>query len=257
MTGGTSGIGLAAARALSAAGVTVYELSRRKEGVPGLRHISCDVTDEAAVKAAADSIEREAGKIDILVCCAGFGISGAIEFTELSEARRQLVVNFFGAVNTVKAVLPYMRRARSGRIILISSVAGAIPIPFQAYYSVSKAAINSYAGALRNEVRPYGITVCSVMPGDIATGFTDARRKSAAGDDEYGGRITRSVERMEKDERGGMRPETAGAFICRACLKKRLPPSTSIGLEYKFFVMLTRLLPASLVSRLVYSMYAK
>ena len=97
----------------------------------------------------------------------------------------------------------------------MSSIAGIVPIPFQLWYSVSKAAIIAYVLALQNEVRPFGISVCAIMPGDIASGFTDARRKSAAGDDVYAGRIERSVAVMEHDERTGMtreaRPGEAGA----------------------------------------------
>ena len=81
------------------------------------------------------------GRIDILVNCAGFGISGAVEFTDLSEAKRQMDVNFFGTVNVNKAVLPFMRKAGAGRIVNISSVAAVAHIPFQTYYSASKAAI--------------------------------------------------------------------------------------------------------------------
>ncbi len=257
VTGGSSGIGLAAVNALSDAGVTVYETSRRDIELQNAVHIPADVTDEAAMDRVAKDVLSREGRIDILVCCAGFGISGAVEYTDLAAAKKQLEVNFFGVVNTVKAVLPHMRERRAGRIVVVSSVAGAIAIPFQTYYSVSKAALNAYTAALRNEVRPYGVTVTAVMPGDIATGFTDAREKSPAGDDVYGGRISRSVSRMEADERGGMSPETAGRYIRKMALRRSVPPSSSIGLSYKALVMLTRLLPARLVSRVVYLLYAK
>ena len=193
VTGGTSGIGREAALYLAKNGCTVYELSRRKEGVDGLRHISADVTDEESVGAAVAQILAEAGRIDILVNNAGFGISGAVEFTDTAEAQRQLDVNFFGMVRMNKAAIAVMRQQGSGRIVNLSSVAAPVPIPFQTYYSASKAAINSYTMALGNELRPFGITVCAVMPGDIKTGFTAARRKVAEGDDVYGGRISRSV----------------------------------------------------------------
>lgn len=91
-----------------------------------------------------------------------------------------------------------MRQQGSGRIVNLSSVAAPAAIPFQTYYSVSKAAINDFTLATANEVRPFGITVCAVMPGDICTGFTDARQKIPAGDEIYGGRISRSVAGMEK-----------------------------------------------------------
>ena len=106
-------------------------------------------------------------------------------------------------------VLPILRKQGYGRIVNLSSVAGSIPIPFQTYYSASKAAINSYTMATANEVRPFGVQVCCVQPGDIRTGFTAARQKNPMGDDVYGGRIARSVAGMEKDEQNGMTPEQA------------------------------------------------
>lgn len=257
VTGGSSGIGRACASALAAAGCRVYEISRRDKPLNGVTHITADVTDEGALAAAADRIAAEAGRIDILVCCAGFGISGAVEFTPLADARRQLDVNFFGTVNAVRAVLPHMRRANGGRIVCTSSVAGAIPIPFQTYYSVSKAAINAYVRALRCELRPFGISVCAVMPGDIATGFTAAREKSPAGDDVYGGRIARSVAGMEKDEKNGGTPDAAGRFLARRALQRRVRPLYTIGLKYQVFNFIAALMPKRLLGWCIYQMYAK
>ena len=166
-------------------------------------------------------------------------------------------VNFFGMVNVCHAVLPHMREAGHGRIVNLSSVAAPIAIPFQAFYSASKAAINAYSQALANEVRPYGVTVCAVMPGDIRTGFTAAREKQARGDEVYGGRIARSVEKMEHDEQNGMEPSKAGAYIASLALKKKVKPLYAIRVDYKFFVMLSRLLPVRFLSWLVYQLYAK
>ena len=257
VTGGSSGIGLAAIRELVKCGVTVYEVSRREAQIEGATHLRGDVTNEETMREIVERIVATEGKLDILLCSAGFGISGAVEFTELDDAKRQFDVNFFGVVNSVKTVLPVMRRQASGRIVIVSSVAGAIAIPFQAYYSATKAALNAYSCALRNEVRPYGITVTSVMPGDIATGFTDAREKSPIGDADYGGRISLSVSRMEKDERNGMKAEIAGKYLRRMCLKQCVAPTSSIGFVYKTLVWLSRILPQRLVSRIVYIMYAK
>ena len=155
ITGGTSGIGLETAKALAAQGCTVYELSRRDRGAaPGIRHITADVTDEKQVNAAVAQIVNEAGRIDVLINNAGFGISGAIEFTDTAEAQRQFDVNFFGMVRMNHAVLPVMRAQGGGRIISMSSVAAPIAIPFQAYYSASKAAVRTYMLALASEVAP-------------------------------------------------------------------------------------------------------
>ena len=246
VTGGTSGIGKATALALQKAGCTVYELSRRAEGVEGLRHISADVTDEAAVNAAVAQIVAEAG------------ISGAIEFTAPEDAKKLFDVNFFGMVNMNRAVVPLMRAAGHGRIVNLSSVAAPVPIPFQAYYSATKAAVNAYTMALANELRPFGVTVCAVMPGDIHTGFTAARKKVAEGDAIYHGRISRSVQRMEHDEETGMDPAKAGAYIAAVALRDgNRHPLYAIRFDYKFFTFLAKVLPARFLNWLIYCLYGK
>ena len=256
VTGGTSGIGRATALVLKDAGYTVYELSRRAEGVEGLHHISADVTDQQAVNDAVAQIMAAEGHIDVLVNNAGFGISGAIEFTETAEAKALFDVNFFGMVNMNRAVLPIMRQQGGGRIVNMSSVAAPIAIPFQAYYSASKAAVRTYSLALASEVRPFGIEVCVIMPGDIATGFTAARRKSCDGDDVYHGRIARSVAVMEHDEQTGMSAEYAGQFVARRATQKRAKLICTMGHKYALFVFLMRILPTGLATRIVGKIYA-
>lgn len=257
VTGGTSGIGRETALYLTQNGCTVYELSRRAEGVEGLRHISADVTDEESVRRAVEQILQEAGRIDILVNNAGFGISGAVEFTDTEEAKRQFDVNFFGMVRMNRAVIAVMRKQGGGRIVNLSSVAAPVPIPFQTYYAASKAAINSYTMALANELRPFGVTVCAVMPGDIHTGFTAARHKVGEGDELYDGRISRSVRRMEHDEQTGMEPAKAGAFVGRVALKGGHKPLYTIGFAYQAAVLLTKILPAQALNWLIGRIYAK
>lgn len=257
VTGGTSGIGRETALYLTQNGCTVYELSRRAEGVEGLRHISADVTDEESVRRAVEQILQEVGRIDILVNNAGFGISGAVEFTDTEEAKRQFDVNFFGMVRMNRAVIAVMRKQGGGRIVNLSSVAAPVPIPFQTYYAASKAAINSYTMALANELRPFGVTVCAVMPGDIHTGFTAARHKVGEGDELYGGRISRSVRRMEHDEQTGMDPAKAGAFVGRVALKSGHKPLYTIGFAYQAAVLLTKILPAQALNWLIGRIYAK
>lgn len=255
ITGGSSGIGLCTALKMKAKGYEVFEISRRREGATGINHISADVTDEERINEAVSYIIDKAGRIDVLINNAGFGISGAVEFTETADAKKQFDVNFFGMVNMNRAVIPFMRRAGGGRIVNISSVAAPIAIPFQAYYSAAKAAINSYTMALINEVRPYGISVCAVQPGDICTGFTSAREKSYAGDEIYEGRISGSVAVMEHDERNGMKPEKAAHLIAAVAEAKKVRPVYTIGFKYKLFCALVKILPARLVSYIVGRIY--
>lgn len=257
VTGGSSGIGRATAESLYRKGCTVYELSRRDNPPAGVRHLTADVTDEAQVRAAIDSVIAAEGRIDILVNNAGYGISGAAEMTSSADAHAQLELNLYGMDNITRAVLPHMRERKSGRIVCVSSIAGILPIPFQLWYSVSKAAIAAYVLALQNEIRPYGITVCAVMPGDIATGFTDARQKDECADSVYSGRVRRSVATMEKDERGGMSPDKAGRYIAKLSMKKRTRPLKAIGFSYKAVAVLAKLLPRRLSNYIVGLIYSK
>ena len=255
VTGASSGLGLAAALALKEKGCTVYALSRRGTAGEGLRSLIADVTDEAQINAAVAQVLNETKRIDILLCCAGFGISGAVEFVPMKEAIRQLDVNLFGTVRTIHAVLPVMRKQGAGRIVCLSSMASVVAIPFQSYYSASKAAMNNFIQALRCEVRPFGISVCAIMPGDIRTGFTDAREKYHEGDDLYFGRISRGVAAMEHDERRGMDATAVAARIAALALKKRIKPLYAIGLSYKLICLLVAVLPAGLRCRIIGRLY--
>lgn len=257
VTGGSSGIGRCTAIALYQSGCKVYEFSRRNNPIDGIFHIGVDVTDEESVHAAIQQIVADNGSVDILINCAGNGISGAVEFTELKDAKAQFEVNFFGMVNVNKAVLPIMRQWGRGRIVNISSVAAVAHIPFQTYYSASKAAIESYTCCLANEVKPFGISVTCIQPGDIATGFTDARRKSAVGDDIYQGRISRSVAGMEMDEENGMSPVVAGKYIAKIAQRKYVKPIYTLGLGYKCLSVLCKLLPCGFRNWIVGLLYAR
>lgn len=258
VTGGTSGIGRATALALQEHGYTVYELSRRAEGMPDIRHIVADITKEETLQAAVEQVLAVEGRLDLVVNNAGFGISGAIEFTDTQEAQRLFDTLFFGMVRMNRCVIPLMRQQGHGRIVNISSVAAPVPIPFQAYYSAGKAAINAYTMALANELRPFGVTVCAVMPGDIKTGFTAARHKIIDGDDIYQGRIGRSVQRMEHDEQTGMDPAKVGRYIAAVASREGSHhPLYATRIDYKFFVFLTKVLPARFLNWLIYQLYGK
>ena len=267
ITGASSGIGREFARRYARLGFRLILTARRTDRLEALaaeltakhstfcRILPADLEQESECARLCEALTDE--RIDLFINNAGFGISGAIEFTPIEQAKRQLDVNFFGMVNMNHAVIPVMRKQGFGRIVNLSSVAGAIAIPFQAFYSASKAAINSYTMALANEIKPFGVTVCCVQPGDIQTGFTAARQKVVIGDDIYNGRISRSVAGMEKDEMTGMKPEDAGAFVCHVATKKGVRPINTIGLSYKFFCVLQKLLPAKTLNWLVGVVYAR
>ena len=254
ITGASSGIGKAAASLFASEGYRVFDLSRHGDSEGGITHIDTDVTLPESLQASFAQISAEAGRLDVLVCCAGMGVSGPVEFIPEEDLRRQFEVNVFGTVRTVQAALPYMRKMKGGRIICLSSVAAVYAIPYQAYYSASKAAINAFADALGNEVRQFGISVCAVMPGDIATGFTAARQKTVLGADIYP-RAETAVAKMEKDEIGGMSPARVAALIFKLAQKKKVSPLYTVGASYKTLVFLSRLFPKTLASKIVGGMY--
>ena len=257
VTGASSGIGRYTATALVGMGCKVYDFSRRNIPNDNVKYIKTDVTNEENVKASVEQVINNEGRIDVIINCAGYGISGAVEFTETKDAKAQFDVNFFGMVNVNKAIIPYMRKQCAGRIVNISSVAAVTHIPFQTYYSASKAAIESYTCALDNELKPFNISVVAIQPGDICTEFTSARQKSFDGDDVYNGRISRSVAGMEKDEQKGMSPEFAGDYIAKIALKKNVKPVYAIGFSYKLVCVLCKIFPCRIRNKIIGMLYAK
>ncbi len=254
ITGGSSGIGKATAAYFAQKGWRVFEWSRSGTSTESVTHIACDVTNPEETQAAAREVIDQAGEIDVFISNAGFGISGAVEFTTSEDAHRQMEVNFFGALNSVQAVLPYMRERKAGRILFTSSVAAVLSIPYQSLYSASKAAINALALALQNEVRAFGIHVSVLMPGDVSTGFTAARSKSEEGMSAYVN-IRKAVAAMEKDEQGGMAPLQMAKQLYSIATRRCPAPQYIGGAQYKIFCFLDRILPKRFVNWVVGKLY--
>jgi NAD(P)-dependent dehydrogenase (short-subunit alcohol dehydrogenase family) len=260
VTGASSGIGLASARLLAARGWRVFGTSRRgaagaREPVPGIAWLRLDVRDEASVRACVGEAEAASGAdgLHALVCNAGFGIFGSVEEVSLEDARAQFETNVFGVLACVRAVLPAMRARRRGRVVLVGSLAGRAPIPFQGHYSASKAAVDSLAQALRMEVAPFGIGVALVEPGDIRTAFNDATDFGDTSRSAYGERIVRceAVIRQSLEKAPG--PEVVAEAVARALDDD--PPRTRypVGPDSRAVPLGRRLLPEGLVHRLIRS----
>ena len=231
ITGASAGIGRACAGRLAGAGWSVTGASRRGTGSAGTGLVM-DVDDDESVRAGvAGVIERE-GRIDALVAAAGWGIAGAAEDTSLTEAKAQFETNFWGCVRVVREVLPHFRRQRAGRIVLISSLGGVIGIPFQAFYSASKFALEGYGEALSYEVAPFGVQVTLVQPGNIATDFTASRKLAAAaegGGSAYAAAMHKAISAMERDEANGAPAALVAASVQRVLAARRPPRRVSVG----------------------------
>ena len=236
-------------------GWRVFELSRHGVSKDGITHVDCDVTSEESTRQAIAEVLKQTKTIDVVISNAGFGISGAVEFTAIRDAQKQMDVNFMGAVRLTQAVLPQLRQQGFGRIIYTSSVAAVLAVPYQSFYSASKAAINALALALANEVRAFGITVSVMMPGDVSTGFTDAREKSVAGEEVYKS-ANKAVSSMEKDERGGMQPIQMAKLFYRIATSRSPRPQYIGGFSYRVLCFLERLLPKRLVNWIEYKVYS-
>ena len=175
VTGASSGIGLATARALRRNGYQVFGTSRKPQAdtSDGVTMLVCDVTDDRSVQNVVDTIVSRAGRIDLLVNNAGIGLLGGAEESSAAQAKALFDVNVFGVVRLTNAILPVMRRQRKGRIINLSSILGLIPAPFNALYASTKHAIEGYSESLDHEVRTQGIRVVLVEPGVTRTSFEE------------------------------------------------------------------------------------
>lgn len=264
VTGASSGIGRACAEHLARSGFRVYGTSRRAAALPpagiqageafGPRFsmLRMDVTDAQSIDDGVGWILQREGRLDILVNNAGMGIAGPIESTSLEEAKKQFEVNFFGVFGLCRAVLPTLRRQGGGYIINIGSIGGAIAIPYQAFYSASKFALEGLSEALRLEVGPLGVRVVVVEPGDHKTRFTENRQPIARANEEsiYSRPFRSALTRMMEDEQAGPDPDKI------ACLVHRIVDTRSPRLRYtvgkaeqRGAVWIKRLLPYSVLER--------
>lgn len=246
VTGASAGIGHACAGALIAAGWTVTAASRRGTAPAGCDGLVMDVDDDESVRSGVAAVLAARGHIDAVVTAAGWGLAGAAERCSVAEAKAQLETNFWGSVRIVQQVLPAMRAQGSGRIVLISSIGGEIGIPYQAFYSASKFALEGYGEALGYEVGPLGVHVTLVRPGNVRTDFTGSRRMAQAArhDDVYGEAAARSIGRMERDERNGVPPGDVADVVLRVLSSSRPPRRISVGkASERAAVLARRLMP--------------
>ncbi len=178
ITGCSSGLGDASARAFLAAGFKVVATARSEADLASLRALGCntctlDVTAEDSRAAAIAAVEARFGHVGILVNNAGYGQYGPIEEVPIEAVRRCFETNVFGLLRMAQLVLPGMRAAGGGRIINVSSLAGRVSVPGGGVYHMTKFAIEALADALRPEVAPFGIEVVNVLPGPFASRYRD------------------------------------------------------------------------------------
>lgn len=255
ITGASKGIGLETAKIFRKNNYKVYDLSRTGKDTEILNHIYCDVSDYNVVETAINEVISREGRIDIVISNAGFGISGSVEGHLYQSIKSQIDVNFTGSAFLANATLKHIRNTK-GRIIFMSSVASVIPIPFQAIYSATKSAILSLAQCLDNELQGSGARAIALLPGDLSTSFTKNRIKNKIEPDFYKSRVENSVGKMEKDEINGMQPTVIANKLYKLATQKNPKVKSSVGVLYKFALVLEMLLPVRLKQFIIKKMYA-
>jgi NAD(P)-dependent dehydrogenase (short-subunit alcohol dehydrogenase family) len=252
VTGASAGIGRACADRLHRSGWSVVGASRRGTSAGGWAPLTIDVDQDGSVAVGVAAVLAERGRLDAVVAGAGWGLAGPVEQTPIADARDQLETNFWGTVRLVQAALPTMREQGGGRLVLVSSIGGVVGIPFQAFYSASKFALEGYGEALAYEVRPFGIHVTLVQPGNVRTDFAASRRNVTPGPDDspYAAAVAKAIGVMEGDEADGVPADDVAAVVERVLNAARPPRRVSVGkLDERVGILAKRLLPDRVFER--------
>ena len=170
ITGGTSGIGYELYKLFLQDNNQVFVIAKNKNDNITENYIECDISDAEKVKSAMNIILSKTNKIDLLINCAGYGVSGATELISLEETKKLFDVNYFGTLCLIQNCLPYM--IAGSRIVNISSACALFPLPYRTEYCASKAAVSMLSMGLRMECEPFKVDVCCICPGDVKTNCT-------------------------------------------------------------------------------------
>lgn len=251
ISGISSGFGKETARLLAEKGHTVYGTVRKNtlSDTP-VHYLIMDLTDTASIGTAVSEVVEKEGRIDVLINNAGMHTGGPVETSPMENIRLQMDTNFLGMVHVTREVLPIMRRQGGGMIINFSSIGGLMGLPFQAFYSAGKFAIEGFSEALRMEVNQFNIKVILINPGDFHTSNSANRRNYLAPtgpDDPYADQYSKTLKVIEKDEANGWQPEVLAKIIVKIIDTRNPRQRYIIGsFEQKLAVALKYMLPGKL-----------
>jgi NAD(P)-dependent dehydrogenase (short-subunit alcohol dehydrogenase family) len=260
ITGISSGFGKQTAELLAAEGHTVYGTVRRDVEISSaVKGLKLDLTNADSIKQTVQTIMQNEGRIDILINNAGMHTGGPIETSPLENIKLQMDTNFIGMVNLTREVLPVMRNQGGGRIINFSSIGGLMGLPFQAFYSAGKFAIEGFSEALRMEVRQFKIEIVLINPGDFHTSNSANRRNFLAPtdtNDPYHDQFLKTMAIIEKDEANGWEPKVLAKKLVRIVECKNPRHRYIIAsFEQKLAVVLNYILPGKLFAMILEDHY--
>src|SRR6266571_5010576 len=238
VTGVTSGIGREIAQLLAERGARVFGTVRDPKSakpIPGVEIVRMEVTDDASVNEAIQSIEKTAGPVQLLVNNAGYAVTGALEETSIDEAMQQFDTNFFGVLRVTNAVLPKMRQGGYGRIVNISSVLGFLPAPYMGVYAASKHAVEGYTETLDHEVRRFGVRALLVEPAYTKTNIRGNSKFAKVALEVYADERKRLTDTVQQNIERGDDPRMVAEAVWSALTAKsprlRYPVGKGVGLS--------------------------
>lgn len=254
--GASSGIGYETAKLLVEKGHKVYCGARRHTDLALAKSFILDVANPESVESAVKEIIEENGRLDWLVYSAGFSMASPIEYAKEEDYKYLFEVNFFGALRTLQMVLPEMRRNGYGRVALIGSMGGEIPIPYDAFYSSSKSALTMLARNVNLEMKRFDVRCVCVLPGGTATHFTFKRKVYPS--NEVGAYLVdfeNSVESLAKIEIQGMKAKSVANTVLKAlnCSFSCQPKAS--GLMNKLIYVVQKLSPEAVIQWIVRRTY--
>jgi NAD(P)-dependent dehydrogenase (short-subunit alcohol dehydrogenase family) len=264
ITGCSSGIGRALAREFARRGACVFASARRLDTIAnladdGIAALSLDVTDPGSIAAAVAAVTERAGRVDVLVNNAGFGLIGPAVEIPLDTFREQLEANVTGALAVTQAVAPGMMDRRSGLIVNVGSVSGILTTPFAGAYCASKAALHAITDALRLELAPFGVKVVSLQPGGVISSFgeTATRRlaSSLPANSRFGALARYIRARAGEGQRGALDTEVFARRVATLVLRNVPPRVIRLGRHSTRLPVLRWLLPLALTDRLLSRRY--
>jgi short-subunit dehydrogenase len=257
VTGASSGLGKSIAKYLSERGFKVYGTSRSvQQDFEGVTMLQMDVTKKNEVELSISSILEIEKRIDVLINNAGIGMVVPLEESDSMDFSSVINTNLIGPFETIKAILPQMRKQGSGIIINISSIASRVGLPFRSAYCASKSGLDGLTEALRMEVKAWGIKVCSVQPGDIRTNINDHRIMYAKKDSAYKSSFGRCSQIINNDVLVALEPDYFAERIFRIIRSKKIKRAYVLGRPMqKLTILLRNILPDSLFERIIMGYY--
>lgn len=254
IVGGSSGIGYATAKKFLSEGYEVINMSRTPCDLPSVTNLECNVTERSVLDKHLEELKEKS--IDAFVYSAGFSMASPLEFVAEGDYRYLYEVNLFAFMHILRTLLPTLEKT-SAKVCVVSSLASFAPIPFDAYYTSSKCAVNGAITALRQELAESGVTLFAALPGGVKTDFTSKRKVyPPAAVDGYAQKMTLATDNLRDMEQNGSSPTKVADFIYKKMQKEKLFSALyPVAFPDKIVFFLLRLLPQILIEKLINNVF--